>query len=374
LAGVRQSNGQGPVAVLGAGNGGYAMAADMTRAGYDVIFYEHPRFGEAFAPTLTTRRVALEGALGSYHGKVSRATTDVETVLASAQLVNLVVPSTAQEDFFAEMLPHLGAGHTVVVWAGRFGAPRLAAMLQEQGRRLDFTIAEVNTLPYGVRRPNPHTANILYTAKRMYAAAVPKEETTRVVGELHLMYPQINELDNVLAVALSNPALTVFGIGALLNVARIQYTEGDFYLFKEGITPGVARVIEEAYREMEQVGAAYACSLPQYTREDFAGPLSLEGANFSSPGGPRDFARMDGPSTVRGRYMMENIGDGLVPAAQLGTLAGVPTPVLDALITLGSVVCEEDFRRAGRNLRRLGVEGLTVEGVLRLVERGVRKL
>jgi hypothetical protein len=106
---------------------------------------------------------------------------------------------------------------------------------------------------------------------------------------------------------------------------------------------------------MEEVGRALGFSIPGYTREEFRGPASIEGVNFTSPGGVEDFAKMDGPSTVRGRYMMENIGDGIVPIAQLARRVDVACPVLDAVITLGSIVCQDDFLNKGRNLNRLGM-------------------
>ncbi|MEW6082110.1 MAG: NAD/NADP octopine/nopaline dehydrogenase family protein [Bacillota bacterium] len=267
------------------------------------------------------------------------ATTRMEEILEVSSFLNLVVPSTAQETFFQVMLPHLRDGDTVVVWSGRFGSLRLLHLLKETGLGRHITVAEANTLPYGVRRTGPSTARILYTAVRLYVASVPRwrsEETLLRLGDL---YRGITGSGSLLSAAFSNPALVVFGIGALLNVGRIQHTQGRFYLFAEGITPGVADVMHAAHLEIERVGDALGLSVPHYTQEEFRQPASIEGINFTSPGGVEDFARMDGPSTVRGRYMMENIGDGIVPVVELGKKAGVRCPVLDSIVTLGSVVC-----------------------------------
>ncbi|MEW6081013.1 MAG: NAD/NADP octopine/nopaline dehydrogenase family protein [Bacillota bacterium] len=343
------------IAVLGAGNGGYAMAGDLASRGLPVAFYEHPSFAEGFAETLSTGGVVLEGALGTRSSRVHLATTDIGEVMETSSLLNLVVPSTAQETFFRAMMAHLRDGHTVVVWAGRFGSLRLLHLLKESGIQRDITVVEANTLPYGVRRSGPNVARVLYTSLRLYLAPVPRSNTGKVIEEIGALYEGAQASDSLLAAAFSNPALVVFGIGALLNVARIQHTKGKFYLFGEGITEGVADVMEAAYREMEEVGRALGFSIPGYTREEFRGPASIEGVNFTSPGGVEDFAKMDGPSTVRGRYMMENIGDGIVPIAQLARRVDVACPVLDAVITLGSIVCQDDFLNKGRNLNRLGM-------------------
>ena len=47
-----------------------------------------------------------------------------------------------------------------------------------------------------------------------------------------------------------------------------------------------------------------------------------------------------------------------MPLVELGRLAGVPTPMTDALIDLAAAMLRIDFRRGGRTLARLGLEGL----------------
>ncbi len=79
---------------------------------------------------------------------------------------------------------------------------------------------------------------------------------------------------------------------------------------------------------------------------------------------------MDGPRDVKGRYMMENIGDALAPITEFGDLAGVDTPLLDGLVTLGSAVCGTDFRKDGRNFKRLGLEGLDRDRVKQMIFEG----
>ena len=246
-----------------------------------------------------------------------------------------------------------------------------SSLLKQAGAGRQVTVAEVNTLPYGVRRTGPGTARILYTAIRLYAAAVPRRRAGQVLPKLGSLYKGIHAPGSLLSVAFSNPALVVFGTGALLNVGRIERAGGRFYLFAEGITPGVAGVMHAAHMEIEGVGHALGLPVPHYTQEEFRQPGSIEGVNFTSPGGTSDFARMDGPSSVRGRYMMENIGDGIVPVVELAKKAGMCCPVLDSIVTLGSVVCQEDFRKNGRNLERLGLANLELDEICRLAAEGM---
>ena len=78
-------------------------------------------------------------------------------------------------------------------------------------------------------------------------------------------------------------------------------------------------------------------------------------------------------STASLRGWLDSRVYGLVPLASIGKLVGVPTPTMDALITLGSVINETDYRREGRTVERLGLAGMTVEEIVRFVTEGPTK-
>jgi len=63
-----------------------------------------------------------------------------------------------------------------------------------------------------------------------------------------------------------------------------------------------------------------------------------------------------GPSNVNDRYLTEDIPYSLVPISCLGKRLNVPTPIIDALINIGCIVCKEDFWKSGRTLEQLGLE------------------
>ena len=56
----------------------------------------------------------------------------------------------------------------------------------------------------------------------------------------------------------------------------------------------------------------------------------------------------------------------LVPLSSLGAMLGVPTPAIDMVIELGSILHGVDYRAQGRTVERLGIEGMTVENIHRL--------
>jgi opine dehydrogenase len=76
------------------------------------------------------------------------------------------------------------------------------------------------------------------------------------------------------------------------------------------------------------------------------------------------------PSSLDHRYIHEDVGYGLVPISALGRLAGVATPIIDALIKLAGLAVGIDYMRDGLTLERLGLAGKSPSELLRFVEDG----
>jgi opine dehydrogenase len=63
-------------------------------------------------------------------------------------------------------------------------------------------------------------------------------------------------------------------------------------------------------------------------------------------------------------------GYGLVPIAELGRLAGVATPAIDALVYLASLAAGVDYAHEGLTLARLGLAGKSPAELASFVEEG----
>jgi opine dehydrogenase len=60
-----------------------------------------------------------------------------------------------------------------------------------------------------------------------------------------------------------------------------------------------------------------------------------------------------------------------VPWAELGTSMGVATPLMDALITVGSVLTGRDYRSEGLTLERLGLVGKRLDELPDYLREGI---
>ena len=369
----------GPVAVLGGGHGGHCMAADLALRGHDVHLYEHPRFLDGFRTTLERGSIRLGGPSATVTGIASlrRVTTVMEEAVRGTRFVHVVVPAFGHDLFFHELLPQLEDGQTVIVWSGDFGSLRLAWLLREEYPDKEILVAETNTLPYGTRQRGAAEVDLLLTAPRVIIAALPAKATGELLTTLKSVWPCLEAADNVLAAALSNPNPLCHPPGSLLNVGRIQYSGGQFFMYREGITEAVSRVIKALYQETRALAAALSSEVIEYEDGDFSTSASIMGAAFQVPATAGVdtldiIAGVLGPTSISHRYLTEDLPYGLVPMSQLGDKLSVDTPVIDSLIHLGSAVCSTDFWATGRTLETLGIDTLDGPALLRYVTEGVR--
>jgi opine dehydrogenase len=360
-----------PIAVFGAGNGGHCMAADLALAGRDVVLCELPEFAARLQAVADRRTIRLTGVGRTGDARLAEVTFQASEAVAGSELLNLVVPAFGQRRFFDELIPYLRDGQTVVVWAGDFGSLELSRLLRAQRPELSVHIVETNTLPYGTRLASPGHVHLALLAPKVIAATLPADAPGPALPLLRELWPCIAPGRDVLSVALSNPNPIVHPPGALLNVGRIQYSGGDFNMYREGITEAVGRVIRVVYEEVRAVATALGTEVLEYEERDFRTKVSIMGVAFQAPfdtvGVIGDIA---GPKSIQDRYITEDLPYGLVPVAQLGDRLEVDTPLIDAIVTLGSSVCGRDFWTEGRGLEALGLADLAPREILAAVGDG----
>jgi opine dehydrogenase len=77
------------------------------------------------------------------------------------------------------------------------------------------------------------------------------------------------------------------------------------------------------------------------------------------------------PPSLAHRYVLEDVPTSLVPMVSLGAQYGVELPAMRSVIHLMSLLMGMDFWEIGRTVETMGVEGLTVRQLRRLVSEGV---
>ena len=172
------------------------------------------------------------------------------------------------------------------------------------------------------------------------------------------------QADNVLAISFSNPNPTVHPPGTILNIGRIQYSKGEFYLYKEGITEAPARMIKKLYDETLAVATAFGFKMREFEDDQFRNPCSVMCVDFWAPFDKgRIVMNIKGPTHIHNRYITEDLPYGLVQRSQLGEIVGIKTPIIDSIINLGGAICEINAWE-GRTIEDLGLAGMNNEEIM----------
>lgn len=345
------------VTVLGAGNTGLCLAADLALAGEEVLLWEHPAFGAAVAPLRDGGAVTLEGAARTGTARLAAATTDAAAALAWSDVLLCSVPSYAHAPLLAEIRPHLRPGHLLALLPGNLGT--LAAARELRAAGVDgVTLAEADTAPYVCRKLAPDRGVIWGRVPHLGIGVRPAARTVAALATLDRSFPGARPYPDVLAAGLSALNPIVHPPGVLLNAGRIERSRGEFWFYEEGVTPAVARTIEALDAERLALGRALDLDLTPVAAAFAAAGFGPAGDLWATINGSRMLTALRAPGAVETRWLTEDVPYGLATWAALGRALGVATPLMDALTALAGAALGRDLRGAGRNLAALGLAGL----------------
>ena len=358
--------------VIGAGHGGKSMAAHLALMGKQVtLFNRTPAHIEVIG-----KRGGIE--LESYPGgplgfaKLAKATASMKEALEDAQIIMLVVPSSAHADLARRMAPHIKDGQILLLNPGRTcGAIEFDMVLRQENCTKKYVLAEAETFIYASRSDGPAQARIFRIKEAVPLAALPATHNQVVLDAINDVYPQFIDGTNVLHTGLNNmgaifhPALTI------LNAGRIESTHGDFEFYIDGVTPSVATVLEALDRERVTVASSLGLRA-RSALEWLELAYNVQGANlYEAIHNQSGYFGIKAPSTLAHRYIFEDIPMSLMPIASLGEQYGISVRAMDSIIRLACIIHRTDYQRKGRTVERLGIDKLSVMELERYVNEGI---
>ena len=349
----------GHVLVVGAGNGGFAAAADLVRRGIEVVICN--RSAEAIQPVIAQGGVRYSGVMGEGFAPIRLVTTDPAEVVLGAEAILICVPATAHAFLAGRLAAHLKPEQPVILNpGGLLGSVAFVRALRQAGYTGSVCIGETGTLTHICRKTDPGGVLVTSVLKQVPFAVLPGMATSSVLGRVGAVLPFFDPQPHVLAVGFANVNAILHPPAMILGAAWIEHSGGDFCFYYDAATPAVARLMAAMDRERLAVARAWGVTLPTFPQL-FASIGSTSQAAAQSGDyllALRDSApnrHIKAPPSLDHRYMHEDIPMGVVPMADLGRAAGVPTPVLDAVITAAGTVMGRDYRAEGRTLASLGL-------------------
>ena len=357
------------VAVLGGGNGAHTIAADLTLKGLSVNMFEMEQFASSMQKVFDTGEIEMTGVAGRGKAKLNLVTTDLAAAIRHVEVIFIPLPGFTISNYAKLLAPHLTENQMVVIMPGTLAALEFRQTLRASGNLKDIIVAEVGGLPFATRLIAPGKVQTFHIRAVCALAAVPGNKGPVVYEKIKGLYPFALK-KTVIETGLGHLTPLLHPAGCLLNAGRIERSHGEFYMYEEGMTPSVVRVIEALDQERLQIGKRLEIDLPTGVDMMVESAYGPRGTLWESLNGSAGLTPVKGPPSLENRYVTEDIPYGLVAWASIGDAVGVETPVMDALIALGAVIMGKDCWKEGRNLDKLGLAGMDLKQIKSYLENG----
>ena len=354
------------IAILGGGNGSHMMAVDMKIKGHEVRMYEMPEFRENVTQLFDTQTIEISGIMNE-KARLDLVTDDIKKAVDGADYILVVTPAFAHKGYAELLKGNVTKDQVIVVFPGAFAALIFKNILDSDNCPV---IADANNLPYDARLTAPCKVT-LFGRNKINIAFLPAERGADLIDTLREdLFPFEKIYSDVLECGLGivNPAL--HSGPCLLNISNIESPHVNFYLYEHGFTPSAAKIDIVLDNERKAVGKQLGYHLTPI--EDFSG--LDEGYTwqelYKATHGAISLTPISGPNDINNRYLTEDAPFGLVPWSSLGKALGIPTPTIDAVISLYNIIHETDWHKRGSTVKDLGLEGMDLESIKKYVKTG----
>lgn len=351
-------------AVLGSGAGARAAAAELALGGWRVRLWDLPEFIGGIAALLHDHHLEVDGATRG-HAELELVTDDIAAACAGASLLLIVTQAAGHRPIAEALAPAVTYDQTIVVMPGSTGGALQVARVIGAERGFAPTVAETSTLPYAARARGGRGITIKHHVKLVKLAALPVAETRRVVRALKPTFAGLQPAATVLETSLSNGNPVIHPAVMLLNAAFIERVHGRWEFYEDGVTPAVARLIEDLDEERLALGRAMGIELlpePEMSlRQGYSKVADYLVAYRDGPG----FQNLGAPESLQHRYLTEDVAWGLVTWLELAAVFGVAMPTAEAVVRIASSVLDQDFRsHPARGLEELGLAGMSPQEIV----------
>ena len=355
------------IAIIGAGNGGQAIAGYLAIQGYDVALYDI--VAEKIDELRKLGGIKLEGRINGF-GKIGCITTDITEAVKSAEIIMVTTVANAHRAVAKSLAPLVEEGQVIILNPGRTcGALVFKQTLAECGCTKRYYLGEAQTLVYACRVVENGLVNVIGIKDEVLLSGLPASDTDYILEKINPIYPSFMKTDNVLRTSLENIGAMFHPCVLLFNAATIERNE--VFWFYRDMTEQVASFIEKFDAERLAVGKAYGIDLLgvnnwiKFAYKDTEGETLCERMR-NNPA----YHDIKSPSTIFTRQLTEDIPTGVLPIMELGKAAGVKTPLLESMIHICEGLLNMDLHSNGRSLKNLGLAGMTKDEILKFITHG----
>ena len=348
------------ISILGAGNAGCAVAADLTMKGHEVTLIKtsHSMHDDNFAFLEANNGLMTLNEFGEIKSaNIHKVTRDIEEI-RGADIVVIYIQTRFHESLIQRVVPYLEDDQILLINPGYLSTAYVLKYCSK-----NIIIAEAESSFIDGRIMEPGLFRVGFRNVRNPIGIYPKARRDEAIAKLDQMQERFVYLNSVIEAALHNPNLIVHTVGSVMSIPRIEKSHGDFCMYHEAYSrdnPATWRILEAL--DAEKMGVLEKLGFPPMRYVDACKYRNSLDESMDAKEVFLDYADMDtranGPTQVYSRYISEDVPQGLVMLEALGSELGVRTPIASGLIDIASAALGRDLRAEGRTPEKLGRENI----------------
>lgn len=341
------------ITIVGSGNSGCAHAFCLAKAGHKVSLLKtsHALHDENFETLMRQRGIYGIDNTQPNHEKtfvqLDCVTRDPIEAFKDAEVVFVLTQSLQHERVAEYISPYIQNIKAICIVPGNMGSVYFRRLLPAE-----IIVAEGESTVIDARLLEPGVINILFRNVRNMISCNPSTDNQRGLALMRSIFDTYCGCrTNIVETAMHNPNLVVHTIGTIMSASRIEYSNGDFWLYREGFSPSIWNLIKDLDKEKNRVIEVYggvSCDYIECCKFRNEADLSKDAKavfdNYSMNGSPK------GPATIHNRYLSEDVPNGLCLLESLAINKEIPTPVATSLINIASSLLCTDLRQNARTL------------------------
>ena len=341
------------VAIIGAGNGGRATAVYLKNRGFTVNLSF--RTFERIKTIYFTKQIRSEGRLKGIYD-IDLITPEYSQLLQDdVGVIIYVLPANVHADTTKKIASYLQNNQILLLTPGRtWGAVEVYNIIRKLRPELRVYVGETQTLPFTSRSIGDSGVDIIDIKTQCEYCFYPEKFNHRVTTPMFKLFPRLVDVDDIRITSLNNIGAMLHPAGLILNTGTISRKQ-PLHFYTEGMSTEVVKIVEAVDKErcaiMSKLGMKpmtflqWASKVYGVREKDF----------YTTFQRIRSYQTITAPKQMDVRYITEDVPTGLVPLSSIGKYIGIPTPAIDALINLASVLMGTDFRAIGRTNDNVGL-------------------
>lgn len=348
------------IVILGAGNAGCAVAADLTLKGHQVTLIKtsHAMHDDNFDFLVQNNgKMTLDEFGVIKTAQIHKVTRDFSPI-QDAKVIIIYIQTNFHEELIKKISPFLKDNQILLINPGYLST---AYVLKHCDKKVVVAEAESSFIDGRIMKPGYFKVG--FRNVRNPIGIYPKAKKEVTIPILDQLNERLVYVESVVVAALHNPNLIVHTVGSIMSIPRIEKSQGEFCLYHEAYTRNnicTWNILESLDAEKSSIFEALGLTKMSYVdackyrnslddsidaKEVFLNYAAME-------------TRAKGPTKVDSRYISEDVPQGLVMLESLGKSLKIHTPITSALIEIASAALRRDLRKEGRTVESLGLTNI----------------